>query len=148
MKLLALLLTMATTNAFAQIDYDEEIIIDSTQIYVDHLNCILPQGNPDRIFTDLKALRIDRIKEIKMEHTNATTIGCDSIAIQKLAKDSWMRFGFIQVKVKIAKGVSKDSRIVFGKCQRNYKEQVIFEFDHGLTLKTSPKGKRIPANDC
>lgn len=148
MKLLLLLLSLSTANAFSQIIMDQEVVMDSTLVYMENLNCVLPQGRAQDIYTEINDLRVDNIKEVKMEHRNARVKGCDTEALDSLSQDSTMRFGFLDVNVRIVKGVSRNPRMVLGKCQKNYSEQVFFEFNHGLTLQTSRLGKLIPATGC
>ena len=144
MKKLTLLLVLSISGAYA-LEYDETVIQTRSRISVYNINCILPQGNIRKIYT-----KLDRpyVIHAQMEHKQATVVGCDSAAIDKLVQDSAMRFGHVDAKVNLIKRTSKESRIVFGKCQRNYDEEVIFEFDHDLVMKTDRIGKLIPASGC
>jgi hypothetical protein len=148
MTLMSLLLIFSLNTAFAQMDFNTETIEKKTMISVYDLQCVLPLGRQSQIFSELRDLRLMTFPEIEMEHRNARIAGCDSTAMESLWIDSSMRFGFVDVRLKIVKGTSVQSRVVFGKCQRNYQEQLFLEFNHGLTLKTSLIGKLIPADDC
>jgi hypothetical protein len=144
-KQLMILLLLSATNAFSQIDYDEEVLNKNSAISVTSLNCILPLGNEHKVFTQIFLRAYDGTQ---MEHKTARIQGCNKAALEKLSQDAAGRFGFASINLKIVKGIAKRPRIVFGKCQRNYAEQVFLEFDHGLTLKSSSKGMLIPATDC
>jgi hypothetical protein len=148
MKLLFFILALASTNTFAQMEFDEKIIQKTSMVPVYDLICILPMGDQSRIFTELKRIPTRADLPFEMEHGAPQAQGCNQEAMQSLHRDSAMRFGFVDVDITIIKRTAKNSRILSGKCIRNYQEQVVIDFNYGITLKTSLRGKLIPADDC
>lgn len=149
MKFLTTILLMLTsTAAIAQSEFDVETIAFWDQVNVNDLNCILPRGNPDLVYTELSEMYFGSLDKAELEHHKPKVDGCAKSAIDKLVFDSIRRFDSVTVLVKIIKSTAVNSRIVFGKCQRDFREQIVVEFNHDLTLKTQLLATFIPASDC
>ena len=146
MKNLLLLLTiliLSNTNSFAQIEYDVHETSLEQLISISSLRCILPAGNisapiTDRMYTELSIYFTNETNpKTYFEHNRATLSGCDITALDQMATDASTMFGHVGATVTIIKGKAKEPRIVFGKCQRNYHEQIRIDLGNGIVL-TSP----------
>lgn len=154
MKKLIVLLALISTNAFAQLDFEMEEVVFTDLLSVHKLTCVTTLGRTDvpaeeRTFTQLeRAIFPSRHEAIEMDHRAATVMGCDLEALDQLVHDSHMRFGHAEAVITVRRGLSKKPRMVFGKCQRNYQEEVKIDFGQGTILKTSRLGKLKPATGC
>ena len=148
MKLLIMMITLLSTSAFAQIEYDEERVAKRDHISVQGLNCILPLGRSEDVYTKIDSVHLHPEIGLKMKHSNVAVMDCDREVLSRLSIDSAMRFGFVSVEIEYVKRTAKKPRMVFGKCQRNYQEEVIYNFDYGLTLRSGGRGMLIPAQGC
>jgi hypothetical protein len=148
-KQLITMLLLLTASAFAQDDVNIEKASFHTMIYATHISCVTPIGRDSVTSTVLK-LKLFVPSEImlQMDHKEASLLGCDVDALDRILENSHHRFGFVDTTVTVTKATDKLPRIVFGKCQRNYSEQLELDLGQGIILKTSKIGKRIPAVGC
>jgi hypothetical protein len=152
-KLLVLMAVLIGSNSFANEGFNKEEVVFKTLLSVHQLQCVIFAGGDtpreDRLFTELSIKFImggDDI--IKIEHRKARIKGCDLEALDEIVNNSFQRFGHADVTVTVIKETSKKPRIVFGKCQKNYNEQVKVDFGKGVILESSRLGILIPATGC
>ena len=98
MKLFSIFLILGSINLFANDEYKEEIRVIDTLIPVYDINCILPQGREEHIYTSVSPVIITGrdSDDVEMKHQRATLPGCDSEAIAKLLLDSQMDWQYVQ----------------------------------------------------
>ncbi len=153
MKKIILGLILLSTQVFAQIEFNEKRIdfVEHINLYGISCKIVVGQDLPkeDRTFTILEKLGLHhRNSNILFDNEVASTSGCDLAILDKLIKDSHMSFGHAEATITIVKRTAKFPRIVFGKCQRNYQEKLIIDFEQGTVLETSLLGKLLPAVGC
>lgn len=157
MKYIAVILLILSGSAFAQIEFEETKIDFTSLLSVHQLRCVIPASNrhtpkEDRIFTRLNrsfgAGTVISHPEILFDHKEFTNQGCQLEVLDQIVTDAGMRFGHVEAKITVVKGLAKKPRIVFGKCQRNYQEEVFADLGSGIVLSTSKKGKLLPAVGC
>jgi hypothetical protein len=148
-KQLMMILLLLTASAFAQDDSNIEKVSFRTMIIPSNINCVTPIGR-DSVTRTVLNLKLSVPSEIVllMDHKEASLLGCDVDALDRLLELSLQRFGYIHTTVTVTKTTDKLAKIIFGKCQRNYSEQLELVLEEGTILKTSKIGKRIPATDC
>jgi hypothetical protein len=142
-----------TTAAFAQIDFDVKEVQFEEFVHLNELRCETNFGSDEpienRSVTRLGHRITNQVNsEIVMEHGPARVMGCDFDLMDKFVKDSFMFFNHAKAMITIIKETAKDPRFVFGACQRNYREQLEFDFGNGIVLHTSKLGILIPATGC
>lgn len=140
--------------AAAQIEYEEHQVTFMELINVHSLNCVIPLGRQapieERVYTELREhyLKAGAHESIEMDHREAILVGCDLEVLDQLVEDSRMRFSHVEAEITVRKGLAKKPRIVFGQCQRNYKEQIVIDLGRGIVLKTPELGMLKPATGC
>lgn len=152
-KLLVLMAVLIGSNSFANEGFNKEEVIFKTLLSVHQLQCVIYAGGDspreERLITDLSIKFIMGGEGIiKLEHRKARIKGCDLEALDQIVNDSFQRFGHADVTVTVIKETSKKPRMVFGKCQKNYNEQVRVDLGEGIILESSKLGILVPATGC
>lgn len=152
-KILVMMAVLMGTNTYANNQFDKEEVVFKTLQSVHELRCVTRLGGDapreDRTFTELPLKFIMGGQDIiKIEPRGATVKGCELEVLDQIVNDSFQRFGHADVTVTVTKETSKKPRIVFGKCQKNYNEQVKIDFGQGTILESSKLGILIPATGC
>ena len=84
-----------------------------------------------------------------MSHGEATLKGCEIEVLDRLKRNALTTsFGHIPVNITVIKGTAKEPRFVFGKCQRNYREELKIDLGENIILTTSRRGKLKLATGC
>lgn len=154
-KLVLLMAIMIGSSAQAQADnrFNKEEVVFKTLLSVHELQCVTRLGGSlpreDRTFTEISLKFIMGGQDIiKIDPRRASVKGCELEVLDQIVNDSHQRFGHADVTVTVTKETSKLPRMVFGKCQKNYNEQVKIDFGQGTVLESSKLGILIPATGC
>jgi hypothetical protein len=147
MKTLMMILISLSTTAFAQIEFDVEKTTFSTSMSVVGMKCVTPIVHGES-YTELEHRFRKGFDTIELEHRPATAIGCDMKALKDLVDRSHNRFGFASVEVTVTKFTEKEPRVINGKCQRYFKEQLKLDLGDGIVLTTRFVGTTKPATGC
>ena len=142
--------------AQAQIDYEEKEVTFTMKLSVNTLRCVIPLGHPnveteDRVFTEFRrhTRSIEEHSAVEMSHGEARLKGCEIEVLDRLKRHVLTTsFGHTPVDITVIKGTAREPRFVFGKCQRNYREEVKIDFGENIILTTSRRGKLKPATGC
>ncbi|MFT6067957.1 MAG: hypothetical protein ACJAT2_002552 [Bacteriovoracaceae bacterium] len=152
-KIIVVMAVLMSTTVLASSRFDTEEVVFKTMQSVHELQCVTRLGGDlpreERTFTELNLKYIMGGQDIiKIDPRRAIVKGCDLDLLDQIVNDSHNRFGHAEVTVTVTKEVSKKPRIVFGKCQKNYNEQVKIDFGQGTVLESSKLGILIPATGC
>jgi hypothetical protein len=150
MKFFTLAFGLLSFSAFAQIEYDMTKVELKERVSVHDLTCSIRPGSghiENRTSTQLLNYRLMN-PAIELPNNQASSQGCDMRALDKIIQDSEQFFGFAQANITILKGLAHDPRVVFGKCVKNYTEQVIIDLGSNVVLKTSSIFILKPAEGC
>jgi hypothetical protein len=147
MKLLIMILISLSANAFAQIEFDVETTTFQSLTSVENMKCVTPISHGES-YTELEHGFRKGFDSIELDHKEATVTGCDMEALKELVDRSHNRFGFASVSVTVNKLIAKFPRVINGKCQRYYKEQLKLDLGDGIVLTTRFVGTTKPATGC
>ena len=148
MKFLMMILISLSTTAFAQTEFDIETNTFSSSMSVVGMRCVTPIAHGES-YTELDHRFLKGFNSIELDNNKvATAEGCDMEALKELVGRSHQRFGNASVTVTVKKLTAKTPRVINGKCQRYYKEQLKLDLGDGIVLTTRFVATTKPSTEC